>query len=172
MFSDLKPKIIIGAALLCSLVLFGMYYGYTKFLVDTPLVERVNSFEEVEMVDFDAREKVLKVKIADKTNLPEIYQQLLKEIGTTGYQLEIIDNPSEQLLNYFYRAQFIIQEAINNGNYQEMLLQLEKMAKDENIMAKFYLDEQYLYLDLVEGESELVTILSRKPILRDVSWND
>jgi hypothetical protein len=172
MWADLRIKIILITAVGSSILLFALYYGYEKVLVDNPLVERIQANENVEQVELNAKDKTIKVLLKDKSNLPVIYHHLINELGVSGYQLLLEDNPSEELLTFYHRAQFIIQEAMHKGTYREMLVQLEELAQKEQIMASFYIDDRYIYLDLELDNSNLLSILPRKPFSKGVSLND
>jgi hypothetical protein len=172
MWADLRIKIVLITAVVSSILLFGMYYGYVKVLVDNPLLERIQANVNVDKAEINTKNKTLTVLLKDRNNLPTVYQQLINELSSSGYQLLLEDVPSEELYTFYHRAQFIIQEAMHKGAYREMLAQLEELAEKEQVDANFYIDDRYIYLDLEIENNYLLAILPRKPFSRDVSLHD
>ncbi|MDW7675760.1 MAG: hypothetical protein SCK28_14620 [Bacillota bacterium] len=171
MFLDFKPKIIVVAAVICSLLLFGLYFAYSKLLVDNPLAAKLEVISQVQEIEIDSKDKVVTIMLSDKKNLPDTYRRIEREAASAAYKLELIDNPSETLEEFYNRSQFIVNEGLALGKFTEMLAQLEDLARENEIQGKYYIDDQYIYLDLEQGANSLIAVMPRN-LSGDVNKND
>ena len=150
MLQNVKPKIILITIALCTGLLFSGYYAYNVLLVDNPLVNRIEAYEEVKSVVLAKDSQTLQITLNNKSSLPLLYERLSNEIKNTSYKLEISHEPSAKLIDFYYRSQFIIQEALVKGNYEEMRQLIEQMGYKNGIDTRLYIDHDNIYVYLID----------------------
>ncbi len=159
------PKLnwIVVAVALC-LTAGLLYVSYSEWqlrVIQNPLQEKLCQVQGVTSVQLQTKQRatVLSIAVEPQANFPQAAGQvssiIRKEAHAGASELIWEDNPSEHLLAVRQELNLALQEA--RWRYQFVLLQerLEQVSKREAISYQLGVDEEYIYLGLMDGAHTL-----------------
>lgn len=155
--------LILGLALL-----FGTQHLYETQRVDRPLAELFTSRDDVKdfAIRAEGRDLEIVVSVAPVENLRESYLELEGEarqvLGEEPFRLKIEDGRNEDLEEDYYRLHFAFQEALATGRFTSLPATLDKAREEWGLdVARAYVDERFLYVQLEKDDAYLYEILPR-----------
>lgn len=108
---------------------------------------------------------VFLVRFQPGGDLETEWQQLngiLKPLmGERSYRIEPLDNPDSKLTQVYYNSQYALYEAQERGTFQAMDDQVTREAKAAGVTVSLWVDDQNIYLDLIDGKASLQRIFPR-----------
>lgn len=165
----LRVPVIVIAALLTLVLLFGFNVFYREVRIEKPLLDGVKQVKEVKDLKLFNRDgkQVLRVRLGEVADLQRTYIAVREKagqvFGSRPYLIEIVDNPSPELEKIYYNLQFPLQEALVRGNFTEMKKAVEAETAPSGVEARVYIDQENLYLQLKKGDHYLYRIFPRSP---------
>ncbi|MDI6709268.1 MAG: hypothetical protein QMC81_03820 [Thermoanaerobacterales bacterium] len=167
-WSNLNFKVIVITFVLGLALLFGGQYVYQKYGFNQPVKQVLATNPAVAGYTLEEQgpELVINVHLKRTDNLQESYRELRRQVDEAmrgrPYQLVIEDERDDNLREAFYNSQFIIYQAIAQGNFQEMADEVRARARAANATARIYLDSEYVYVQMENGHGYLAEVIPRQ----------
>lgn len=157
-------------ALIFSLGIFlGGYNLYIKWGLEKPLIKDLSSLSSVQGVSIEKNDQKyeLKVKLKKVSNIQEQYKEIEKQVksglGNKEYELEIVDRRNDALELLFNQLQPTIYEAVANNRYLWLDEEVARRTAEKKMSYVIFIDEQNLYLQLMDGNAYLYEVINRAP---------
>lgn len=170
----LKIPIILLALVAGLMVLLGGQWAYNKYSLHNPLEQKLGAMDFIVeyTFDHDGETPVVNIKFDSPANLPgnlmeeyEKVNELMKKIVNKGaFQINLIDQRDQVLKDIYYESQFVIQEAIIQGNYRQMAALVHESALSAGAEAKIYIGTANIYLQMEHGDNYLYEIIPRETL--------
>lgn len=161
---------IMLTVVISALVLFGGWFLYQRFAVQSPLADVVSQYEGVKSSHIDIKQDAvsLKLDLAPDTNLQDLVQHIKREgksvIGSRELKIQVEDHSSKALDEWWEKAMLSVAEAMDNKQYTNIQTSLDRLAADTpNLKAKATIDDNNVYISLSDGKSGKFIILPRQP---------
>ncbi|EHB64451.1 MULTISPECIES: hypothetical protein [Paenibacillus] len=168
---------IMLTVVISALVLFGGWFLYQRFAVQSPLADVVSQYEGVKSSHIDIKQDAvsLKLDLAPDTNLQGLVQHIKREgksvIGSRELKIQVEDHSSEALDEWWEKAMLSVAEAMDNKQYTNIQKSLDRLAAGTpNLSAKATIDDNNVYISLSDGKSGKFIILPRQPGTMEV-WS-
>lgn len=149
-------------------VLVGGNFIYQRYFVQQPLAALLAQNSDVHnlQIEQEADRVVITVELGEVKNLQDTYRELeemvRKHMGSKNWELRIIDTRTPNLERVWHASQFALYEAIVQGNFTHMARVVDGLAKGAGLdRYGLYIDENYLYLQLHQGQNFLYAVLPR-----------
>lgn len=161
---------VVASVAVSALLLFGGWFGYKQWAVESPFEHKVNSYEGVKSVQADITPKKvdLKLDLEPGSDFGGLVRQIEKDgkkyIGSRELKLTVEENSSEKLDQVWEQAMFPIAQAMENKAYTEITATLDKLQQSESgLSAKADMDDKNVYITLTDGKASKYIILPRVP---------
>ncbi|NMO98005.1 hypothetical protein [Paenibacillus lemnae] len=168
---------IMLSVVITASVLFGGWFLYRQFALQSPLTQVVSNYDGVNSSQIDIKHNTvtLKLNLKPETNLRDLVNHVNKEgrsvIGSRELKIEVEDHSSEVLDQWWDDAMLSVAEAMDSRQYTDILDSLNALAEDQpNLKAKAQIDDKNVYVSLTDGKSGKYIILPRQPGKMEV-WN-
>lgn len=175
----LVPVLI--TSVLSATLLFGGFFVYRHFAVQEPLQKIVSQYDGVNNshISINRNEVTLKLDLAPGTKLRELVQYVSEEgksvIDGRALKLDVEQNSSQLLDEYWDKAMFSVAEAMESRKYTLIPAQLDRLKEQypqyKDVIATTEIDDTNVYVSLSSGEDSKFIILPRKPATLGV-WNN
>lgn len=166
-WNNLNLKVIAITFALGLALLFGGQYVYQKYGFNQPVKQVLAANPAVAGYTLEEQgpELVIKVHLKRTDNLQESYRALRRQVDEAmrgrPYQLVIEDERDGSLREAFYNSQYIIYQAIAQGNFQEMAEEVRAHARAVNATARVYVDGEYVYVQMENEHGYLAEVIPR-----------
>ncbi|MNO60150.1 hypothetical protein D3C76_507530 [compost metagenome] len=161
---------IVVSLAVSALLLFGGWYAYQQWAVESPFESIVKKYEGVQQVQFDINQTTVtaKLELTAGSNLGEIVRQMEKDgkkwIGNRELKLVVKDNAPETLNDVWEEALFPVAQAMENKQYTEITTTLDQLQeKNSSLKASADMDENNVYITLTDAQGSKFIILPRVP---------
>lgn len=168
-FRDVRWPAVILVLVLTLGLLLGVNQLYQRIYVEAPLQQTLQSHPEIKEWNLkkDPKTDVLTIRLGPVKNLLEACTLIQKEVepflGKEGWELQILDQRSPELEQFFYSIQYVVYEALAQGSFtflaETLKQEAEKMGLDSYAI---YVNNHYLFIQLQDGEANLYEILPRR----------
>jgi hypothetical protein len=152
-------------ALLVSLaILFGGWVGYRNFGLVQPVEQELLKIPNVKQADVavSTQNRVVKIKLSDVKDLQTTYHSIrnvvIQSLGS-GTQIQVIDNRSADLTDFYQSLQPILFEGLHKGNYSEMIQTIANLSKQKDVQARVTMDTNNVYIQLTKDGKNLFDIV-------------
>lgn len=166
-YKGYRVEVVTAVALLTVAVLLGGHLAYIRLFVEKPLLrslEQIAGVEKVRLSQADDR-YVVTLELARVNDLAQVYrraEELSREsLGPGNFLLKVADKRNPALENLYYRVHYYVEEALAQGNFSVAAEKIAAAAKSAGVKERFYVDEDHVYLELVQGENYLYEVRSR-----------
>jgi hypothetical protein len=166
------------AAVLSAVLLFGGWTVYRQYSVEEPVSRVAQSVTGVESAHakLEAGQLVLDLKLSPEANLAEIYREVMQEAGQRfrGKKLElnVESSVSDKLEEAWRYSLFEVAEAMENRRYSDIRKAMDHLQERfPGVTAYTEMDQDNVYIRLVEGEHAKFVVLPRQPVMLEV-WQD
>ncbi|RCX23308.1 hypothetical protein DFP94_101905 [Fontibacillus phaseoli] len=161
---------IVASVAVSALLLFGGWFAYKQWAVESPFEHKVNQMEGVKSVQTDITQKqaIVKLDLEPGTDFGSLVRQIetdgSKWIGSRELKLVVEDHASQELNEMWKEALFPIAQAMENKEYTGITDTLDKLSQnDSGLSAKAEMDERNVYITLTDGKASKFVILPRVP---------
>lgn len=161
---------IVASVAVSALLLFGGWFAYRHWAVESPFEHKVNAMEGVRSVQTNITPKQveLKLDLEPGTDLGSLVQQIERDggkwIGSREVKVVVEDKASERLNDLWDKALFPIAQAMEKKEYTDITTTLDELQKQvEGVSAKAEMDENNVYITLTDGQASKFVILPRVP---------
>lgn len=128
-----RISIIILSLLVGLALFFGGQFLYQKYKIALPLEEMIRSNEAIQTFSIQKESDSVQVIIKLNSNdgsIVAVYQDLYRNISTIlepqSFVIKFEDHPDSELKSIWYQNQYIVHQAIMQGNYVEMAAEIKK----------------------------------------------
>jgi hypothetical protein len=180
-FLKLRLVPVLITSLLSATLLFGGFFLYRQFALQEPLQKIVSGYEGVNTshISINRDEVTLKLELQPGTNLRDLVSYVSKEgksvIEGRKLKLDVEQNSSELLDNYWDKALFSVAEAMESRKYTLIPAELDRLKEQntdyKDVIATTEIDDTNVYVSLSNGKESKFIILPRKPATLGV-WNN
>lgn len=153
-----------------ALLLFGGWFAYREWAIETPFEKLVKQYEGVKDVQFDINQKqvVLKLDLEQNTDLGGLVQYIEKDgdkyVGSRELKLEVKDQSSPTLDKLWQDSLFTVAEAMETKQYTEIMEAMKHIEQaNQSVNASAVMDENNVYVTLSDGQASKFIILPRIP---------
>lgn len=154
--------------------LFGGQWLYNKYGYQQSLQQALE--RQPQVADFKAEDQggqlAVTVRLRSTENLVGAYKEIKRTVnnalGSRPFVLELADNRDASLEEAFYQSQFIIYQAIAQGSFKEMEIEVNAHARAVGASARMYIDSENVYLVLTKGDRYLNAVIPRNPPPQEV----
>jgi hypothetical protein len=164
----LRPVPFVISLVLSATVLFGGWFMYHSYAMETPLHELVQDQTGVKTVSSEIKnDKVtIYLELTSEASLREIYGTILKDgssiIGNRAIDLKVMNESSPELESLWSGLLFDIAEAMEQKQYSRIPALLEGAASNESGLSYgAEMDADHVYIKLVLGDHSKYLILPR-----------
>ncbi|MFD1178769.1 hypothetical protein ACFQ3W_21060 [Paenibacillus puldeungensis] len=161
---------ILMSVTITAVVLFGGWFIYREWAIQSPLEKIVNKYEGVNHVQLNITpdEMGLKLELKPGTDIGGLVRQIEKDgeklIGDRKLKLEVEDHSSPQLDKLWQESMFSIAQAMENKQYTEITNALKQMElAHKSVKATAVMDDDNVYVTLTDGTASKYVILPRIP---------
>ncbi len=167
-----KVYVVIAAIMVTLAVLLTVQFVYQKYNVEQPLFKLYSQTKLVQGVKLEHKENMVRVILDVKKteNLRQTYQDLVgyteQVMGTDKFTVELKDNRTEELADAYYQSQFVIYEALANGDFTKMAEVIRQNADRVGAEARVFIDNDNIYVEFLKGQNYLYEIIPRKQEVR------
>ncbi|WP_410768401.1 hypothetical protein [Fontibacillus sp. BL9] len=161
---------IVASVAVSALLLFGGWFAYKQWAVESPFEHKVNQMEGVKSVQTDINQKqaLVKLDLEPGTDFGSLVRQIeadgSKWIGGRELKLVVEDRASQELNELWEEALFPIAQAMENKEYTGITDALDKLQQnDSGLSAKAEMDDRNVYITLTDGQASKFIILPRVP---------
>jgi hypothetical protein len=162
-----------------ALVLFGGWFIYNSVAMKDPLVNLAEPFPGVEEVSVRIQDQAVNMTLtlSHDADIANIVSTLRREgasiIGSRELKLDIIDRSNEELDAWWSKALFDIAEAMEARRYGEIPAILDSHAQAlDGLDVNTSIDDQYVYVQMKQGEFVKFALLERMPAMMGVWSNE
>ncbi|WP_010273778.1 V-type proton ATPase subunit C [Paenibacillus senegalensis] len=153
-----------------SVILFGGWFVYRSYAMETPLATVVSEAPGVEEADINLTNNFVDIylKLNQDANLREIYKHIQKEgaglLAKRELNLHIEEEPSPAIDQWWSRVLFDIAQAMETRNYSAIPVTLEEKSADlPGLEVVTEIDSTNVYVQLTyEGATKYI-LLPRVP---------
>lgn len=162
-----KIDLVVVLALLTLLILIGGHVAYERIFIEHPLLNQLQSIPGVVTASVEKATDSYNITLGStvNNNLPTIYRQAAEVaqhiLGSNHFTLRIIDNRTTALETIYWQIQIYIEEAVAQGNFSVAAEKISELAKQAGVQANFYVDEERVYLELLQNEAYLYAVRPR-----------
>ena len=115
---------------------------------------------------------VIQMTLNRKIALPETMTAVWRILSESPgqFQVRLMDTPTDKQMRAFNDMQFVIEEAVMVGNFQEMAAELQAIADGFDLEVTLGIDREYIYVQLEDGSHTLYRMIHREQeALREVN---
>lgn len=159
---------VVLSVIISAGVLFGGWFAYTSFAMENPLSDIISKVPGVtsQTMKLDNDQVHIEVTLQEDANLRTVVERIHKDgasiIGNRTVDIEVKDNPSPQLDQWWSKALFEVAQAMETKHYADIPVTLEKYAADmPNLKVDSEMDQTYVYIRLTDGDATKFIMLPR-----------
>lgn len=163
---------ILASVIVTSAVLFGGWFAYDSYAMKNPLSDLVGGIHGVEHAEFalSSDQVVVKLRLLPDASLREIRHTIVTNgaaiIGKRSIQLQVENDSSAKLEQWWSKALFNVAEAMETRQYSQIPGLLEELSgqfESGGLKAETEMDDQNVYIRLTDGKTSKFVILPRVP---------
>ncbi|MCY9657237.1 hypothetical protein P5G65_25745 [Paenibacillus chondroitinus] len=159
---------VVLSVIISAGVLFGGWFAYTSFAMENPLSDIISKVPGVtsSTMKLDKDRVDIEVSLQADANLRTVVERINKDgasiIGKRTVNIQIKDNPSEKLNEWWSKALFEVAQAMETKHYADIPTTLQKYASDiPNMKVESEMDQTYVYIRLTDGDATKFIMLPR-----------
>ncbi len=165
--NEFKIVVFITAFVITFGIGLGGYYLNSRYNIEKPLLTQINSLSSVEDSWMEKQDEIYNINITlgKVENVQEKYKQLdemaREKLGERQYQIIINKQKNTILDRVYYDIQPIIYEALANSQYVWMKDEIGRIADQEQLEYKIFIDDNRVYLQFSTGDDYQYYIIDR-----------
>jgi hypothetical protein len=159
--------VVLITLILTVALLVGVHQAYIRLMVERPLVTelaRISGLEAVELRTIGDK-YLVNLKLGKVDDLAALYRQIEDAVTSSltpgSFVLNIADRRTSDLENLYYRVHYYIEEALVQGNFSTAAGRIHAEARAVGVEDRFWVDGDYVYLELVSGDHYLYEVRPR-----------
>jgi hypothetical protein len=152
-----------------SVLLFGGWFMYRSYAMESPLTKLVGHVQGVNNVttNFNNNEVTIDVKLGNNASLRDLYSKIQLEgasiIGGRDVKLQPDSQTSDEIEKWWGTSLFQVAQAMETRHYAEIPAYLQQHAAElSGLKVATEMDEKNVYIRLSKGENSKYVILPRQ----------
>ncbi|WP_418789933.1 hypothetical protein [Phosphitispora sp. TUW77] len=148
-------------------ILLTIQYVYQKYNVEQPLFKIYSDTKLVDDVKIDNEGVVptVTLNVRKTEDLKDVYLKLnsyTEEIfGHNQFQIELKDKRTKELSEIYYNSQYVIYEAMANGDFTKMAAEVQENARNNGAKARVFIDNANIYISFIKDDKYLYEVIPR-----------
>ncbi|MEN6326888.1 MAG: hypothetical protein ABFD18_11865 [Syntrophomonas sp.] len=165
--NEFRVLIAILALILSLGALLAAFYLYKEWGIKEPIVNEIKTIESVHDVKIEEKGQKyeIQVHLNKASDIQKPYQVIVEKVEASlapeDYQLIIKDQRNARLQTMFNDLQPAIYEALANNQFIWLDEEIAKQLQKTNMKHRIFIDEEHLYLQIIDGNSYLYEIINR-----------
>jgi len=147
----------------------GLRHIYLEKRVIDPLIQATGALPGVawtKIVDRGDGSKELWMALQKGAELDEAYPEVealaRASLGSSLRGVVVVDNPNPRLQEVYHRIHYTVHEALLTGRFAWMADEIEQaLRSEEGITHRVVVGDRHLFVQLQEGDAELLRVLPR-----------
>lgn len=159
---------VVLSVIISAGVLFGGWFAYTSFAMENPLSDIIGKVPGVtsSTMKLEKDRVDIEVNLQADANLRTVVERINKDgasiIGKRTVNIQVKDNPSEKLNEWWSKALFEVAQAMETRHYADIPTTLQKYAADmPSMKVESEMDQTYVYIRLTDGDATKFIMLPR-----------
>ncbi|MCS7462516.1 hypothetical protein N0M98_20550 [Paenibacillus doosanensis] len=151
-------------------VLFGGWFVYQSYAMESPLTNIVQETPGVELVTtrFTANDAEIDIKMTPGTSLREVYDHIQSEgssiLGKKELKLKVVNDSSADLDAWWSSALFDVAQAMETKHYSDIPATLKSRAGTvSDLQVSTEMNDKYVFITLTNGDKSKYVMLPRTP---------
>jgi hypothetical protein len=166
-----QVKTTIVSLVVTLIVLFGGYQGYQYFKIDKPINDMFLTQHKnisVSKIDFDPSNVQIQLNIKPDypyiDEFPSLTKQLDEILGVGKWSITFINTQTPNIKQAWKEIIFGVKEGIHTGRYTLIQSVTKQIANKYSLSYDIYMDDQYVYLMLRDGNKFWYQMLPMKEV--------
>ncbi len=159
---------VVMSVVISAGVLFGGWFAYTSLAMENPLSDIISKVPGVtsSTMKLDNNQVDIEVSLNPDANLRNVVEGIHKEgasiIGKRSVNINVKNNPSEKLDQWWSKALFEVAQAMETKHYADIPTTLQKYAEGvPNMKVDSEMDQTNVYIRLTDGDATKFIMLPR-----------
>lgn len=159
---------VVLSVIISAGVLFGGWFAYTSLAMENPLSDLISKVPGVSSstMKFDNNQIDIEVTLTPDANLRSVIERIHEEgasiIGKRSVNIEVKNNSSEKLEQWWSKALFEVAQAMETKHYADIPTTLTKYAEDvPGLKVESEMDQTNVYIRLIDGDATKFIMLPR-----------
>ncbi len=171
--NEFKILLFIAAFVITFSLGLGAYYLNSRYNIEKPLLAQIDNLSSVEDSKIEKQDEIytVTVTLGRVESVQEEYKQLddmvRGKIGESQYQIIINMENDAKLDQVYYDIQPIVYEALANNEYVWMKDEIGRIASQEQLDYKMFIDDNRVYLQFSDGDNFQYHIIERNDSKQD-----
>lgn len=165
--NEFRVLIAILALILSLGALLAAFYLYKEWGIKEPIVNEIKTIESVHDVNIEdkGQKYEIEVHLNKASDIQKPYQAIVEKVEASlppeDYHLVIKDQRNASLQTMFNKLQPAIYEALANNQYIWLDEEIARQLQKTNMKHRIFIDQEHLYLQIIDGNSYLYEIINR-----------
>jgi hypothetical protein len=165
-----QMKVVMISLVVTLIVLFSGYQGFQYFKVKKPIQDVLQEQVDISIVDMKIEPGITEVQVHAKPNynfindFPVVPEQLNEKLGQDKWKITFTNTQTAKIKEAWREMVFGVVEGINTGKYTLVQSTVRQVTEKYHLQYGLYLDDQYLYLSLRDGNKSWFQILPVKAV--------
>ncbi|NLJ72939.1 MAG: hypothetical protein GX333_08010 [Syntrophomonadaceae bacterium] len=156
--SDFKIKIALLSLIMALAIFLVGFTLYNKLSIVEPIISEISSIEAVKEVEVNKeKDYLIEVGLLKVNNFAQVYSDIKdildSKLNGKAYELVIKDKPNLLLNESYTSLQPALYQALANHEYVWLNEKLAEIAEVKGISYAFFLDDNYLFIQLIDEEN-------------------
>lgn len=161
--NEFKVMISILSLVIALAIFLAGFTLYNKLGIIEPLTNELESIKAVKEVNvIKENDYTIKVTLNQVNNFDEVYNDIKKivekKLNDKPYEIILVDYPNAKLNERYVSLQPAIYQALAN---HEFVWLNGELAKKTDITYTLLIDDNYLYIQLVDGDFYIYKVIKR-----------
>ncbi len=171
--NEFKILLFIAAFVITFSLGLGAYYLNSRYNIEKPLLAQIDNLPSVEDSTIEKQDEIymVTVTLGRVENVQEEYKQLdeliREKLGERPYQITINMENDIKLDQVYYEIQPIVYEALANNQYVWMKDEIGRIASQEQLDYKMFIDDNRVYLQFSDGDDFQYHVIERNSSEQD-----
>lgn len=165
--NEFRVLIALIALILSLGALLAAFYLYKEWGIKEPIANEIKTVESVHDVTIaeKGQKYEIEVHLNKASDIQKPYQEIVKKIEVSlapeDYEMVIKDQRNASLQTMFNNLQPAIYEALANNQFIWLDEEIGKQLQKTNMKHRIFIDEEHLYLQIIDDNSYLYEIINR-----------
>ena len=162
-------RIGVLAVILTLAVLMGGQAAWNKYFVAQPLDKVFTGIDGVQKSSWEEGKKddavQIYITLANAANFAKTYGAIAEGakgvLGAKPFRIRLTDSRTPELEQFYYKAHYHLQEAIQTGRFSDMADRVQALAREAGVTARIYVESKAVYVQLEKDGAQMYVVVTR-----------
>ncbi len=168
-FKEFKIYVVIISFVISLSILIAGNWLYEDIYINNPLsvrIKEISAIKEYNFIETDD-ETYINVELNANSDLKDTYLSITSAVNSVkgkenNIKIKIKDNPNDKLTDYWGQVQFAVYQALEQGDYTNMVKILTDKANHYNFSkCKIDMDDSRIYVQINNNNNFLYKVIKR-----------